>query len=157
MVCAVALFLFPVTLFLLSARGMPFEGELDLPHGAHYYPFALLVAMSVVAAAKRRNKLVLACWAAIIPTALLIFSYAATGWAQFGYRYAIDYHPFLFLLAVQGMGPELRWHQKTLIALSIAVNLWAVLASYKFQPGEFLGKPNAVRISRNGAKSSRKR
>jgi hypothetical protein len=137
-VLAVALFVFPVALFLLSARGMPFEGEFDLPHGAHYYPFALLVAMSIGAAAKRRNKFVLACWAAIIPTALLIFSYAATGWAQYGYRYAIDYYPFLFLLTLQGMGPDLRWHQKTLIVLSVAINLWAVLAIYKFQPDGFL-------------------
>jgi hypothetical protein len=135
---AIALFLFPVTLFILSARGMPFEGELDLPYGAHYYPFAILVAMAIGAAAKRRNKLALACWAAVVPTALLIFSYAATGWAQYGYRYAIDYYPFLFMLTILGMGPELRWHQKTLILASVGINLWAVLAIYQFQPDGFL-------------------
>src|SRR4029453_4627927 len=135
---AIALFLFPVTLFILSARGMPFEGELDLPYGAHYYPFAILVAMAIGAAAKRRNKLALACWAAVLPPPLLIFTYAAPGWAQYGYPYAIDYYPFLFMLTILGMGPELRWHQKTLILASVGINLWAVLAIYQFQPDGFL-------------------
>lgn len=138
-VFALILFLFPITLFLLSARGMPLEDRLNLRYGLDYYPFAILVVMATAAAIQRRNKFVLACWAAIIPMALTIFTYAVTGWAQFGYRYALDFYPFLFLLTVQGMGAELRWHHKSLIALSVAINLWAVLAIYNFQPHGFLG------------------
>jgi hypothetical protein len=29
--------------------------------------------------------------------------YTATGWVQFGYRYALDYLPFLFLAIASGL------------------------------------------------------
>jgi len=118
---------------------MPLEGELSVPYGADYYPFAILVAMAVIAALWRRNRLALACWSVIIPMAFTHFLFAGQGWAQFGYRFALDYYPFLFLLTIQGMGSELRWHHKALIALSVAVNLWGVLAINKLQPLHALG------------------
>jgi len=81
---------------------------------------------------------VIACWSAIIPVALLLFSFAATGWAQFGYRYGLDFYPFLFLLTIRGIGDEIKWHHKLLILLSVCVNLWGVLFIYQFDPKQFL-------------------
>jgi hypothetical protein len=79
-----------------------------------------------------RNKVALACWSGIIPIALCLFTKNGTGWTQFGYRYAMDFYPFLLLLTVKGVGNEIRWHHKILICLGILVNLWGVLWINKF-------------------------
>ncbi|MCA9810299.1 MAG: hypothetical protein KC473_08170 [Candidatus Dadabacteria bacterium] len=79
-----------------------------------------------------RRRLALASWAAIIPTAFLIFIKSGTGWTQFGYRYALDFYPFLLILTFLGTGGRLRWYHKALIVLSVIVNIWGVLFINKF-------------------------
>jgi hypothetical protein len=79
-----------------------------------------------------RNKISLACWLGIIPIALLIFTKGGTGWTQFGYRYGMDFYPFLLLLTLKGIGDEIRWYHKLLICFGILVNLWGVLWINKF-------------------------
>lgn len=68
-----------------------------------------------------------ACWAAVVPVALANMMHGTWGFAQFGYRFSLDYLPFLFLLVAavvrEGMRP---WH-RVLVAASAAVNLWGVL------------------------------
>lgn len=78
------------------------------------------------------DKLTLACWSGIIPVALLDMSHCGTGWSQFGYRYAMDFYPFLLILTVRGMGINLRWYHKLLITIGVVVNLWGVLWINKF-------------------------
>jgi hypothetical protein len=86
-----------------------------------------------------KNKLSLACWSAIIPIALLHFSHGGSGWMQFGYRYAVDFYPFLLVLTALGIkstrrtDSNLTWECKLLIFLSIVVNLWGVLWINKFK------------------------
>jgi hypothetical protein len=70
-------------------------------------------------------------WAAIFAIALVIFMKGLSGWG-FGYRYAVDFYPFLFVLAVRGMGVKLRWYHKLLIVLGVVVNLWGTLAFNRF-------------------------
>ena len=70
-------------------------------------------------------------WLAIVCIAAVIFTNAATGWG-FGYRYAMDFYPFLFLLTVRGMGSNLKWYHKALIIIGVIVNCWGVLAINKF-------------------------
>ena len=70
-------------------------------------------------------------WLAIFLIAAVIFTNAATGWG-FGYRYAMDFYPFLFILTVRGMGTNLKWYHKLLIILGIVVNAWGVIAINKF-------------------------
>lgn len=43
-----------------------------------------------------------ALWAAVLPTALCTLLYQNTGWVQFGYRFALDYLPLLFVLIALG-------------------------------------------------------
>ncbi len=80
-----------------------------------------------------RNKIALACWSAIIPVAMVSFTHGGYGWIQFGYRFALDFYPFLVVLIGLGINSQLkengdlRWHQKTLIIFGILVNLWGVL------------------------------
>ncbi|MER3445507.1 MAG: hypothetical protein C4291_01120 [Candidatus Dadabacteria bacterium] len=77
-----------------------------------------------------RNKIALACWSAIIPTALLEFTHGGVGWIQFGYRFALDFYPFLLMLTALGIkstlgtDSNLTREHKLLICLGILVNLW---------------------------------
>lgn len=82
---------------------------------------------------KIKDKVTLSSWLGILSIAAIIFTNAATGWG-FGYRYAVDFYPFLFLLTVRGMGSDLKWYHKILIILGVIVNLVGVLAINKF-PG----------------------
>jgi uncharacterized membrane protein len=66
-----------------------------------------------------------------VPIALTNFL-AATGWTQFGYRYALDFYPFLFLLTIKVMGPGK--HAYLFVLLSVIVNLWAVLSVCNLVP-----------------------
>jgi hypothetical protein len=70
-------------------------------------------------------------WLAVFLIAAVIFINAATGWG-FGYRYAMDFYPFLFVLTVKGMGPNLKWYHKALIIAGIFINAWGVIAINKF-------------------------
>ena len=85
-----------------------------------------------------RNKTALACWSAIIPVALVSFTHGGYGWIQFGYRFALDFYPFLLVLIALGIksqlkdNDDLRWHHKTLIIISILVNIWGILWINKF-------------------------
>jgi hypothetical protein len=97
-------------------------------------PFALLIVVSSYFAFRNGNRLVLACWAAVIPVVAVHFLAASTGWPQFGYRYILDYVPFVFLLTWQGMGDRLRWHHVALIAISVLISFCGVLWVNKFEP-----------------------
>ena len=96
-------------------------------------PAVIYVALSGI-----RNKTAIACWTAIIPIAFVSFAHGGYGWVQFGYRFALDFYPFLLVLIALGMKTrmegsiDLKWDQKTLILLSICVNLWGVLWINKF-------------------------
>ena len=79
-----------------------------------------------------RNKLSIGCWLSIVLIALMNFSHGTWGFTQFGYRFAVDFYPFLFLLTVKGIGNEIKWHHKTLIIIGILVNLWGVLIIQRF-------------------------
>ena len=79
-----------------------------------------------------KDKITLACWSAIIPIALLIMSHGGTGFSQFGYRYAMDFYPFLLILTARGICTNLKWYHKLLIGIGVLVNLWGVLWINKF-------------------------
>jgi len=79
-----------------------------------------------------KNRLAIGCWVTIILIAFVDFCHGGWGFTQFGYRYAVDFYPFLFLLTVKGIGDAIKWHHKILIMLGIMVNLWGVLWIHKF-------------------------
>jgi len=79
----------------------------------------------------RKEAITWACWFAIIAVASVIFCKGCSGWG-FGYRYAMDFYPFLYILTMKGMGERIRWNHKVLIILSVLVNLWGVIWVNKF-------------------------
>jgi hypothetical protein len=57
--------------------------------------------------------------------------YTATGWVQFGYRYALDYLPFLFIPIASGLIRMPRAIAWILIGTSIIINTWGVYWAVK--------------------------
>ncbi len=110
----------------------------NVPLALHLAPFWLIIGAAVTFAVGLRDRFAIACWAAIIPIAAFNWMFAATGWTQFGYRYSLDFMPFLFLLVVLAVR-RLRWLPAVLIAASVLVNLWGVLWIYQFGPAELFG------------------
>ena len=104
--------------------------DYTFPSHLNILPFYILIAAALWFS--RRDKFALACWAAIISTALMLFTFAGTGFAQFGYRFSLDYMPFLFLLTAHTIGKDMKWYHKLLIGLSVLANLWGVLWLYHF-------------------------
>ena len=89
-------------------------------------------------AAGIKNKLAVASWIAIVLIASVLFTHGGVGWKQFGYRFAVDFYPFLLILTALGIKKHLRadldltWDQKVLICISVLVNLWGVIWINKF-------------------------
>ena len=85
-----------------------------------------------------RQKIVKLSWSAIFLISLIIFSHGGTGFTQFGYRYAVDFYPFLILLTL--IGAKRIKNKKIytfLVFLGIIVNLWGVLWINKFKWVDF--------------------
>ncbi len=80
---------------------------------------------------KVRDAVTWSAWIAILAIAFVIFTKGLSGWG-FGYRYAVDFYPFLFVLTVRGIGSKIKWYHLLLIILGIVINLLGVLAFNKF-------------------------
>jgi hypothetical protein len=75
--------------------------------------------------------LVRALWAAVALAAIPGFFYQNTGWVQFGYRFALDYMPYLFALLALGDRPIDR-RALVLIWWGIIVNLFGAITFGRF-------------------------
>jgi 4-amino-4-deoxy-L-arabinose transferase-like glycosyltransferase len=62
----------------------------------------------------------------------ILITHGTVGFTQFGYRFSLDFTPFLMLLVAKGMSENLGWQEKALIILSILVNLWGVVSIIGF-------------------------
>ncbi len=76
-----------------------------------------------------KDRLLQALWVTVVIMALPIFFYYGVGWMQIGYRYALDFLPFLFVLFL--MAPPrpdpLTWRMKSLIVASVLVNTFFIM------------------------------
>jgi 4-amino-4-deoxy-L-arabinose transferase-like glycosyltransferase len=61
-----------------------------------------------------------------------IITHGTVGFTQFGYRFSLDFTPFLILLTAKGMRENLGSPEKALIILSLLVNLWSVVSIIQF-------------------------
>lgn len=73
-------------------------------------------------------------WLCIMIVFLLVGLHGGTGFAQFGYRFAVDFYPFLTYLTISGVanhnGPKkIHW---VLLFVGILVNFWGVTWINKF-------------------------
>jgi hypothetical protein len=72
-----------------------------------------------------------ALWLTVAAVALPSLCYQNSGWVQFGYRFSLDYTPFLVLLLAVG-GRPLGRGTRALIALGIAINLFGAVTFARF-------------------------
>lgn len=75
-------------------------------------------------AASWRERLVRTAWLAVGLVMIPLITYYGVGWIQFGYRYALDFYPFLFMLTALGIISHFDWKARTLIVLGIIINVW---------------------------------
>jgi len=86
-------------------------------------PFLVLLLLP-----RERRRLQLPLWLTVGVTALPGLFYQNTGYMQFGFRFSLDYTPYLLLLlAVSGWSLKQRAVQ-ALLALGVAVNFWGAVA-----------------------------
>jgi hypothetical protein len=71
-------------------------------------------------------------WATVVAAALPALMYQNTGYAQFGYRFALDYMPYLILLLAVGRRP-LSWLFKTLVLIGVMVNSFGAVTFNRFE------------------------
>ena len=62
----------------------------------------------------------------------ILITHGTVGFTQFGYRFSLDFTPFLLLLTAKGMQEKLGWSEKSLIIISILINLWGVVSIIKY-------------------------
>ena len=80
----------------------------------------------------RKTKYTLPAFSTAIAISIPISTYFSVGFAQFGYRYALDFLPFLFLLLIPSLLPKLSKKAVLLIVVGVVFNciyitsLWGV-------------------------------
>jgi hypothetical protein len=127
----------PKNLFMMLLQGpLPYPSEnapvLQFPYlkpsewgmGLFYTSPALVYAFR----AKLREPFVQACWLGIISVMLPTILYYGIGWRQFGFRYALDFLPFVLLLAARSFPEPLPNRIRMLVVFSVAVSVWGTLA-----------------------------
>jgi len=62
----------------------------------------------------------------------ILITHGTVGFTQFGYRFSLDFTPFLLILTAKGMRANLEWEEKVLIILSLLVNLWGVISIIQY-------------------------
>ena len=70
-------------------------------------------------------------WATVFAAAVPGLLYQNTGWEQFGYRFAMDYFPYLVCLIACG-GRALTARVKGVILLGVAINLFGAITFGRF-------------------------
>jgi hypothetical protein len=115
------------TLFLMPPR---YVGDWSVFRPSPYGMSVLLTSPAFVYAlmVKRKTPLKAGCWIAIALVSALIFCHYTQGWVQFGYRFLLDFAPFLLILTALGFddndSPVHRRVQFNLVAISIVVCFW---------------------------------
>lgn len=99
-------------------------------------------AFAYIFAADWHKRIARAAWLAIGLVLLPLVLYYGVGWIQFGFRYALDFYPFLFILVALGMANRFDRLARLLITLSIAINLWG---AWWQMIGFFMLPPNLQR------------
>jgi len=82
----------------------------------------------------RKNKYFMSSLITTICIAVPIFTWYSVGFAQFGYRYALDFLPFLFLLLIPCLSPGLSKKAIALIAIGVIFNCIYITSLWDVYP-----------------------
>lgn len=120
----------PIHLYNIFIMPPEYVDSLDVFRPSRYGMSLLLTSPLFVFAGfvRRKDVLRLASWLAIGAVSVPILLNAFQGWVQFGYRFSLDFTPFLLILTAYGLednqSPTARRLAVFLLALSIAANIW---------------------------------
>lgn len=70
---------------------------------------------------------IIGAWASAILMAIPSLTYFLPGWTEFGWKHSVVFTPFLAYLTARGMEGRLNLLKKSLIIISIIVQMWGVL------------------------------
>lgn len=71
-----------------------------------------------------RDRVVRGAWLGALLVLIPLVFYYGVGWIQFGYRYALDLYPFLFVLVALGFKTRPRRFLNALVGVCVAINVW---------------------------------
>lgn len=77
--------------------------------------------------AKFKTRIIFVSLVTLLIMAIPSLAHGSNGFTQFGFRFALDYMPFLLILTGSGYSQKNNLFSKGLIVLSILVNLWGVV------------------------------
>jgi hypothetical protein len=80
--------------------------------------------------ARRPDWFGLGAWLSIALIMIPNLTHADPGGVQFGYRYAQDIYPFLFLLTVRGLAGRIGFEAALALAIGFVVNVWGMASAY---------------------------
>ena len=80
--------------------------------------------------ARRPDWFNLGAWVSVVLILIPILLHADAGGEQFGFRYAQDLYPFLFLLTARGLGGRISFEAWIAIAIGVLINLWGMGSTY---------------------------
>lgn len=83
---------------------------------------------------KLKQKYVINSWLTVSLMLILILTYFGTGVVQFGFRYAVDFYPFLFIILASFFKDRLSLMAKSLIVYSIFFNFFFMLSIWGIYP-----------------------
>ncbi len=123
----------PTNLALFLGGGFEVRGDFPwlVPSTQGHSILLTTPALLIAFAASLRDRLNLMLWGAVIVTAVPVFLYYGGGGANtYGYRYAMDFIPFLIALTAIGCRSRFANMEKVLIGLSVAFvcygYIWAI-------------------------------
>lgn len=74
-----------------------------------------------------RQRLLYSSLFAVLIMAIPSLIKGGNGFTQFGFRYSLDFHPFLLILMASGFKNRFNTFSKVLVFLSIVINLWGII------------------------------
>jgi hypothetical protein len=77
-------------------------------------------------AARRPDWFGIGAWTAVALVLVPVLLHADPGGEQFGFRYAQDIYPFLFLLTARALRPRITFEAWVAIGIGLLVNAWGM-------------------------------
>ncbi|MDP2860702.1 MAG: hypothetical protein Q8N98_03220, partial [bacterium] len=112
------------TLFFMPPRILPeFPFLQPSPYGMSVILTSPIFLFSL--RANFKEKLVKISWLATGLVSFLVFLHFSQGWVQFGYRFLLDFVPFLFILTALGFG-KISKIKIFLVVIGVLANWWGV-------------------------------
>lgn len=84
-------------------------------------------AVFIIFFASIQHDIVFASWVTILLLLPVTLFHGGVGMTQFGFRYALDYMPFLFILIGYAIRDKFLTWQRVLFVLSVVINIWGIL------------------------------